>query len=277
MTYTFPATGTIWRIEFFNDLPLADFSLLKKEIDRKVKQDDDVFSRFNPTSELSTLNKNKRLKTPSMQLFDALLLAEDIRDVTRSSFTPFIGTYLNQLGYDASNRFALRGKLQTINEQMGRFLNFDSEMIEISNDAHVDVSSFAKGIMVDNIVELIRRRSITDFLVNAGGDIYVSTNSDPIEIAIESPIGLRDKLKTVRLKNQAIATSANNKRTWIDHATNEKRSHIKGNAGKISQVSVVAKSAKIADLLSTVLFITGESYINLLHKRYTFEEYRISS
>ncbi|MCA9391956.1 FAD:protein FMN transferase [candidate division WWE3 bacterium] len=272
MTYTFPATGTIWCIEFLEKLPIEKFTQIKKEIDAQIKRDDAIYSRFNTQSELSNLNKNKRLDNPSRQLYDALALAEDIRLMTKDAFTPFIGTYLHQLGYDATNRFAVEGELTKDNSKLGRFLKLDSEVIALPNEAHVDVSSFAKGIMIDNVVSLLKTLHLNEFVVNAGGDIFVSTQNKPVEIAIEAPTHLADVVETVSLKNQAIATSANTKRVWIDQKTEEERSHIKTYNSDIKQVSVIAENAKTADLLSTVIFISGDSFSKPLHSRFNFEE-----
>ena len=265
---SFKATGTLWQIEFFGKEDDTEF---QKDLEAKtldlISDYDQILSRFNPNSQLFKLNEHKSLKNPDSILLEALSLAQKIQDLTDGAFSPFIGLRLAQKGY---------GPLHTApNTKFSAKLKIDlrPDLIQIPAGSQLDLGSFGKGLIVDHLAELYLSLGLRYFIINAGGDIYLTSNqSKPIEIHLEDP-KTQKLTKTVSLKNQAICTSANNKRTW--QGLNGTEVHIQTEhfqpAGSSSvdqnkSITVVHSSCMVADLITTVKFVAGQQFDSQLTK-----------
>lgn len=86
-------------------------------------------------------------------------------------------------------------------------------------DARLDLGGIAAGYGVDRAVETLRAWGIEHGFVNVGGDIYAlgaSEDGDPWEVGVRSPYDPRSLAGTVRLSDQAIATSGDYEQ-YFDH------------------------------------------------------------
>lgn len=86
-------------------------------------------------------------------------------------------------------------------------------------DARLDLGGIAAGYGVDRAVATLRAWGIENGFVNVGGDIYalgVSEDGDPWEVGVRSPYDPAALAGTVRLSDQAIATSGDYEQ-YFDH------------------------------------------------------------
>ena len=129
--------------------------------------------------------------------------------------------------------------------------------------ARVHLGGIGKGYAVDRATSLLRERGLTDFLIQAGGDIYVSGLNDgrPWQLGISDPRGTGGRaFATVELSNATLSTSGDYERAFMKDG---KRYHhlLDPDRGEPARgcrsVTIVAARAMLADALSTGVFILG--------------------
>lgn len=261
----FEATGTFWEIAFFDEKYPEN---ILETVLNKVKSLELVFSRFNQNSELSLLNQAKSLQNPSKELWYVLETSLIAAEISDHKYTPLIGKKLIEKGYGAN--FETNQAIQQKNE----LRVFTKESIQILPDDFLDLGSLAKGYIIDQVSEELQKIGLKYYIINAGGDIYCTSNhGENFDIYIENPETQKIE-ETLSAKNSAIASSANNKRVWLHN--NKQEFHIITNEESLIKGTTVAHSnAMIADMLSTLIFVTGEKYILQLKKTFGDFLYRI--
>ena len=127
----------------------------------------------------------------------------------------------------------------------------------------IDLGGIAKGYAIDRASFVLKQNDITDFILNAGGDIYVSGQKDLTtlwRIGVKDPRNQEELIARFDLKNYAVATSGDYERFIIG---NGKRYHHifdprTGYPGQLAQsATTFAPTAEEADVLATFLFILG--------------------
>ena len=129
--------------------------------------------------------------------------------------------------------------------------------------ARVHLGGIGKGYAVDRAIALLRERGLADFLIQAGGDLYVSGMNDgrPWKLGINDPRGTAGRaFATVELTNATLSTSGDYERFFMKDG---RRFHhlIDPDRGEPARgcrsVTIVAERAMLADALSTGVFVLG--------------------
>lgn len=126
----------------------------------------------------------------------------------------------------------------------------------------VDLGAIAKGYAVDRAAEVLGKAGIGSAAVNAGGDIRLigKRGGRPWRIAIQHPREADRPLATLELSDVAVVTSGDYERFFekegvrYHHIFDPRTGYP---AGRCRSVTVVAKSAALADALSTAVFVLG--------------------
>src|SRR5262245_36876195 len=126
------------------------------------------------------------------------------------------------------------------------------------------LGGIGKGYAVDRGVEILRKRGLRDFMIQAGGDMFVSGLKDgrPWRLGIQDPRGPGGtSFAALDLSDATFSTSGDYERFFIKDG---RRYHhiIDPATGEPSQsgcrsVTIVTTSAVIADGLSTGVFLLG--------------------
>ena len=127
----------------------------------------------------------------------------------------------------------------------------------------IDLGGIAKGYAIDRGSEVLKKWGITNFILNAGGDIYVSGTKDKEtlwKVGIKHPRKTNDLVAEFNLKDYAVATSGDYERFKIINGI--RYHHIlnpaTGYPGRLSQSStVLALTAEEADATATYVFLIG--------------------
>tara|TARA_Y100001960_G_scaffold309897_1_gene368796 strand:- start:606 stop:1484 length:879 start_codon:yes stop_codon:yes gene_type:complete len=138
----------------------------------------------------------------------------------------------------------------------------------------INLYAIAKGFGIDKVAQSLKQNNINNFLINAGGDIFVAGK----KFGNNWKIGINDSSKfiTCNLDEYALATSSN----LYNYYTFEGKKYghlINGVTGLPSQanksITVLAKTATDADGLSTAVFV-DESLIfdNLTYSFSVFKQ-----
>jgi thiamine biosynthesis lipoprotein len=127
----------------------------------------------------------------------------------------------------------------------------------------VNLGGIGKGYAIDRAVAILRDAGLTDFMIESGGDLFVSgrRGDRPWRVGIQDPRGAPDALfAAFDLTDAASSTSGDYERFFIRDA--QRYHHIldpdTGEPARRSRsVTIVAKSATVSDGLSTGVFILG--------------------
>ena len=133
--------------------------------------------------------------------------------------------------------------------------------------AKIDLGATAKGAIVDKGAEYLKERGITDFIINAGGDLYASgtKNGKKWRIGVKNPFNKQGVSKVYELSDVALATSGTYERFFTTD-TGEKISHLVNaltgvQGDRYVSLTVIAKNADAADAFATVYFFMNEDEI----------------
>ena len=140
-------------------------------------------------------------------------------------------------------------------------LSADHRRVDLGGTA-LDLGGIAKGYAIDRAAQALRRSGVRDFLVNAGGDLFVagSKGGDPWRVGIQHPRSPEELLQVVSPVDGALVTSGDYERsfTWegtLYHHILDPRS---GEPARDCQsVTVWAATAIDADALATAVFVLG--------------------
>lgn len=125
------------------------------------------------------------------------------------------------------------------------------------------LGGIGKGYAVDRAVALLRERGFRDFMIHAGGDLYVGgqPGERPWRLGINDPRGApEESFATLELRDRTLSTSGDYERFFIQDGV---RYHhlLDPSTGRPARgcrsVSIVAPTALQADALSTGVFILG--------------------
>ena len=127
----------------------------------------------------------------------------------------------------------------------------------------IHLGGIGKGYAVDRAISILRLRGLRDFMVQSGGDIYVSGMKDgrPWRLGIQDPRGAENRsFAEFDLSDGTFSTSGDYERSFLkdgrryhhilDPATGEP-------ARGTRSVTIVARGAVLADGLSTGVFVLG--------------------
>lgn len=221
------------------------------------------FSRFDPQSALSKLNKEKKLKA-SKRFFEVLKKAQEIYTSSNGVFNPLV--QIKNMGYNKD--FSEVKNFSKPENPKQSNLNFEdiainerTGVIEISKNQELDFGGFLKGYLSDKIIE--KTKKFPGAIVNIGGDIAtqgLDKDMNKFKFTIFNPITEEENI-IIELNNQGMATSGVYKRKWeID---GEKYTHIidpknvKGARSDLCSATIISDSACTADAFATTTFILG--------------------
>lgn len=276
LDFTFNALATKWCIKIYDKRD--DLRLTFSQIEVLAFDFEKAYSRFLDDSFISKLNRDRYLEEFPKELYDILIYSEDIRQKSNGLFNVAVGGILENLGYDKSYSFSLKQNIKSINvSDNSSFEVLYEEMIQIKSAVKVDLGGIGKGWLIDKIAKFLIDLGIKYFSINGGGDIYAtSDNGNPISFVLEHPKDLTQKIGKISIKNQGIACSAPNRRMWKDQQTDQTFHHlidIKNSNSALGKLAVFTqgKSATIADVMSTTLFVAQNSQIEYLAKMFEVE------
>lgn len=138
----------------------------------------------------------------------------------------------------------------------------------------MDPSGIVKGWAIHKAAQLLMESGVTDYFIDAGGDIQVSRPGVlglPWKVGIQNPFNNQEVVKVLNLRNEGLATSGTYNKG--SHIYNPKASA--DLATNIVSFSVVAKNIYEADRFATAAFAMGADGIYFIEKLPGFEAYQI--
>jgi len=205
----------------------------------------------------------------SADVREALRAARQVSESTGGKFDVTFGALSDIWRFDRQNQ---DGTVPTADEIRARLPLIDYREIEIDDRAgtvfarrkgmRVHLGGIGKGYAVERSVGILRRAGLRDFLIQAGGDLYVAGRKDgrPWRLGIADPRRPDRTFATVDLTDSTFSTSGDYERSFfkdgvryhhiLDPATGQP-------ARGCRSVTIVADSPLLADGLSTGVFLLG--------------------
>lgn len=232
------------------------------------KKKEEIFSRFDPESELVFLNKHAgRYNSASSDIIELAGRCLDYYKKTDGYFDPRIIKILENIGYNKDFKSLSSGPLSNldvglINHNLEDDLKIDGEKVYFG--CRMDFSGIAKGYIIDKAADFLKKKGYKNFLIDSGGDIITSgkdENGENWKISVE---GVHEEKILLELneKYPAVATSGITRRKW---ERGEKRFHHLINPKNpqeykfdLKTVTVIGRTCEEVDVWAKVLFLMGK-------------------
>lgn len=245
--YQFEAIGTLWSIESTSSLP----DNLKATIQKRIAEFDHIYSRFRDDSLVTKLRQPGTYTFPD-DVKKLLNFYEALYRVTDGAVTPLIGATLEHAGYDSV--YSLRPKSGIVTPPAWQdAMTWNDVSVEVKQPIVLDVGAAGKGYLVDIVAEVLKKHTITDFVIDASGDIY-HYGQGVERVGLENPYDESKVLGVAEIKNKSLCASSSNRRKWGDnwhHIVNAKTGRP---VRDVVAAWVVSDSTMVADGLATALF-----------------------
>lgn len=239
---------------------------------KEVERIEHVMSTAIKTSEIYLINQNagrKRVKV-SFETFSIIRRSLEYSKRYGGLFDISIGPISELWGFN-SNHPVTEVPDKKVIDSLVKFVDYKEITLDESDTSvflrefqmNLDLGGIAKGYAIDRAAAILREKGIRNFMVNGGGDVYVSgfkQDSAKWVIGIEHP---RDKNKIIgklELTDFALGTSGDYERYAI--LDGKRYHHIfdprTGFPAPLSQSSsALASTTEEAVILSKYLFIIG--------------------
>jgi thiamine biosynthesis lipoprotein len=261
----FSAIGTQWQIDSQQPLSLA----CRRYIADRIELFDVTYSRFRDDSLVRALVRHAGKYTFPTDVVPLLTLYRQLYDLTDGQVTPLIGATLERAGYDAEYSFQARpqGRLPAWDEVM----RWDQYQVQTSQPVTLDFGAAGKGYLVDVIAKIIVDDGITEFVIDASGDMLHHGTTDHI-VGLEHPDDPSKVIGIMRVENASLCASATNRRRWGENLHHIFNPHTQSPVDSVIATWVVSETAVIADGLATALFFVGPEQ---LARQFTFSFVRL--
>ena len=227
-------------------------------------------SRFDPMSDLVTLNSSNGLTKVTMTLLDVLAEALDAHHRTDGRFDPRVIEDLERLGYDRSFAEGISPMKFPESRSPLSDLRIDVDFEAGTADLHgdrIDLGGIAKGFAVDRAADALDWHGVSG-LVDLGGDGRVTgpeAQGTPWMIGVEDPFGGVEPLAVFSLDRGAYATSSTKVRTWDAggkrvHHLIDSRTGLPGGEGLMA-LSVISETTTRAEVDAKVAFLMGRDEV----------------
>jgi thiamine biosynthesis lipoprotein len=264
--HSFPVMGTEVTVRFYlTDTNKAEKA--KQAVIDEMHRIDETMSPYKADSLLTKIN-NQASEKPikiSTELFTLIEMANAISDMTKGSFD----ITFSSLGYLYDYRLKQKPTEQQLKEKLP-LINYKSIVLNTENQTilfsqkgvKIDLGGIAKGLAVDNSINILKKFGVEEASVTAGGDTYVlgDNGGKMWRIGIKHPRAESKLVSILPLADTAVSTSGDYERFFIE---NGKRYHhiINPTTGKsvteIQSVTILANNSTYADALSTSVFVLG--------------------
>jgi|SRR5688572_5095726 len=246
---------------------LAAFEAAFNEFDRL----DALMSVWKEGSEVEQLNRAAGEKPVqiSRDVLDVLSMARQTSDWTEGKFDVTFGVLSGLWKFDHD----LDGNIPARADVLARLPLIDYQKLEMDvarstafltqRGMRVHLGGIGKGYAVDRAAAILRGRGLNDFMIQSGGDLYVAgrRGDRPWRAGIQDPRGPEgNSFAAMDLTDSAFTTSGDYERFFMKDG---RRYHhiIDPDTGLPAagsrSVTIVARTATLADALDTGVFILG--------------------
>ncbi|MBN2322464.1 MAG: FAD:protein FMN transferase [Spirochaetes bacterium] len=231
-----------------------------------IRKLDGIFDYRIEGGALADFNDGTRLsKSDNGTLFGIISDAMAIADKTGGFFDPTVLPLMLEWGFDTDSPHlpspeGIQRALEHVGyERVSIFETYAEKPVEVK----LDLGGIAKGRIVDLVRYGLADLGYEDFLIDAGGDIYVSgknAHRKKWRIAIQDPVRESEIRGIVQKSDTAIVTSGDYERFFTvdgvrySHLFNPMTGYPESN---LKSVTVLHEDTAYADAIATAVFVMG--------------------
>ena len=268
-TFSGQTMGTYFAIQFDSSACSIDQARLQQRLVEINKS----MSTYDPSSEISVINDATTTQhSISDDLETVLKAAVQLHELSVGAFDPTIGPLVDLWGFGAPEQSGIPTPAQQTEVAdrigIGHISLRRGTLWKRHSDVRLDLSAVAKGYAVDALSEILRASGCSNYMVDIGGEIYVSGKSPrdtPWRLGIETPNAeqLGSSQAVVRLTDMAIATSGDYRNfrvvdgQRVDHVFDPRTA--KPSTSKVVSATVLHPSTMMADGFATTFMVLTEA------------------
>ncbi len=253
----FYAMGTLVEITHKKDAGLKQVIRTINEYEEQVKSFE---NEYNNAPAGSSFPINPLWEVLFKKSYDYKALSKDRFDIRAMSLTSLYGFPEGSFDLPSPEKYA--AAVDAIKNKPLLFV--DGKLVKEDERLKISVGAFAKGMIVDKAVEVMKKNGAESGIVNAGGDLYAfgKKNKSRWRVGIRHPDDASKVISTIAISDKAVATSGDYERFFMKNGI--RYSHIfdmttMEPASLYRSVSVIADNCETADGLSTVFFLLPET------------------
>lgn len=271
--------GTSYSIIFFGD-EAVDW---ESKVDSVFLVINQSMSTYQEGSIISRINRGERNVRVDGQFKEVFFLSQEVYERTDGYFDPTVGLLVDAWGFGPGEQQELDSvKVDSLLQFVGWdkvTLKSDRMVEKEKPEIRFDFNAIAKGYAIDRLGLMLQTNGVESYLVEVGGEVLASERKwapqelDPEStdsLALDSPelrwkvgiddpqsTGARQLKKIIYIKEQALASSGNYRKFWVDEETGKRYVHtinpLTGftENGSVLATSVLASSCAKADAFAT--------------------------
>lgn len=151
-----------------------------------------------------------------------------------------------------------------IKNNTGTIPEVDALLKKSNEQKAIELGGIAKGYVTDKLAEMLKKDGVTSAMINLGGNTYAIGKKNTQEnwkVGIANPKNPEEIIGIISCEDMAVITSGDYQRYFekdgkIYHHILDPKTGYPANSG-LRSVSIISKSATIADFLSTAIFVAG--------------------
>ena len=175
-------------------------------------------------------------------------------EATDAAVSPLVGRTLESMGYGRGYSLRPAADRAPVPRWEDSFSFVDGAVTAL-RPLVLDVGAAGKGYLVDIVGRLLTSAGVTDFVIDASGDL-VHSGDVPIRVALEHPLDPTKAVGVVDLRNASLCASASNRRAWGDGLHHVIDATTGLPADRVIATWAMAATGLEADGLATALFLT---------------------
>lgn len=258
-----PALGTSYSIIYLNSEPLD----LQAEIDSVFAAVNQSMSTYIPDSDISKINQGDSTLAVDQMFREVFDLSKQVYKNTEGYFDPTVGVLVNAWGFGPGKQIELDSSRI---DSLLKFVGFnkvhitpENRIIKDNPEIRFDFNAVAKGYAIDRLGRLLDEKNLDNYLIEVGGELLAKGENRQKDkrwvVGIDDPQVTEGRrlIRTIYLKDRAMASSGNYRKFRIDSITGEKYVHtIDPKTGytknsRVLSTSVITETCARADAYAT--------------------------
>ncbi|SMQ62944.1 FAD:protein FMN transferase [Agreia sp. VKM Ac-1783] len=246
-SFRFTGIGTTWQIDTGDELP----EVVTARVRGRVEEFDRAYSRFRSDSLVASLAAEPGsvdFPPDAVDLFD---LYDKLDEISGGAVTPLVGRSLEHLGYDSQYSLTA-GQGRIVPSRWTEAVSRSGSRITTTSPTVIDVGAAGKGYLVDLVAEVLVEAGITEFVIDASGDLL--TSGEPLRVGLEHPFDPSKAIGVVTIENESLCASGSNRRVWGSGLHHILDGRTGAPTSDIIATWAIAANGLLADGLATALF-----------------------
>ena len=264
----------------------------RNDIENLLAEFDTSLSSYNKFSVITSVNNNTTNKADTY-LKTVFIRSQQISEQTNGAFDITVGPLVNAWGFGLSKQEEItQAKIDSILKFVGfiKVKLVDDIIIKDDSRIKIDMNAIAQGYAVDVVAEFLVAKSITNYLVEIGGEVRtmgLNPKSEAWKIGIDKPIDNNNSpgenlQAIIHLNNRSLATSGNYRKFYekdgvkYSHTIDPKTGYPVNHS--LLSATVIANDCMTADAFATAFMVLGlDKSIELIDQHPELEAYFIYS